>query len=230
MKKLLVLLVVLGITSAAGAVDIVDIVISSWGPAGQGDDPFVIGTEPIDPTQEITLYPSEWINLDIVYIDDGSGIGLISLALDIIVTGGPVTLYLGELGPASDNTLLTFPPGAWDLINMPPSQPPISFIGPFDDGTYSTVANIDLSFSAGLMGVPGVPVVALDHILLHCDGVSEVPIIITLVDNPGSNAGGTYNMVAATPGFGPGVTIIPEPMTIALLGLGGLTLLRKRRR
>ncbi len=227
-KKLMFLILVLGIASAANAVDVVDIVISGVGGVQETVDPWSVITDPITPTQNIEVFPSQWVSLDIVYTDDGTGTGLISLAMDVVVTG-PATLYLGELGPASGNTLLTFPTGAWDLIYAPPSQPPISFIGPFDDGTYATPASIDLSMNNGLMGEQGVPVVALDHLLLHCDGPGLVTV--TLVNNPLAVAGGTYNMAAVAPGFGNGVTItqiVPEPMTLSLLSLGGLLLKRKR--
>ena len=46
----------------------------------------------------------------------------------------------------------------------------------------------------------------------------------------GTALGGSFDNQFMTPGFSSGVvTIVPEPMTIALLGLGGLVLLRRRK-
>jgi hypothetical protein len=222
MKKLLVLMLVLGISSAATAVDVVDIVVSSVGPAQETTDPWAVVTDPIAPTDAITIGPSEWVDLDIVYRDDGTGVGLISLALQVIV-GGPGTLYVGETGLAADNTLLTFPPGAWDLGTVPAA---ISFINEVDAGK---VYQIDLGMNTGLMGEPGTDVIALDHLLLHCDGEGDVSV--TVVNDFTTAAGATFNMMTGMPEFGPGVTItqIPEPMTLALLGLGGLFLVRRKK-
>ena len=58
MKKLLVLVLVLGISSVASAVGTIDLVISSYGPD--------LPTQPIDPVKDITIAPSEWVNLDII--------------------------------------------------------------------------------------------------------------------------------------------------------------------
>lgn len=85
MKKLLVLLVVLGITAGASAV-IIQPVISS------------LNGQAIDPVTEITIMPSDVINFDLVLIDAA---GMILMSLDAIV---------GIIGPGTlDATDLTWP-------------------------------------------------------------------------------------------------------------------------
>lgn len=209
MKKLLVLLLVLGITSVANA-GIIDIVIVSWGP---GPDPV---TTPIDPTKEITLNPSEWVNIDIIYSTDIETQWLSQCFVEVTLTG-LASMYVDDL---------TFPVGAWDTDPM------------YTPGITEVVANKQylLQYSAGMAG-SGVPYpggIAIDHILVHCDG-QPGEVIITIAD---AAVGGIGSMENDPPGmigmgltYGGPITIIqvPEPMTIALLGLGGLFLLRRRK-
>ena len=116
-------------------------------------------------------------------------------------------------GPGTlDISQLTTPPG-WDPgFHVDPREIEPGKIYEFGEGNFS--------------GGPQ-PGIQLDHILMHCDGLGDV--IITLRDG---TQGGTAQLADfATPEFG-SITIhqIPEPMTMGLLGLGGLGLLRRRRR
>ena len=61
------------------------------------------------------------------------------------------------------------------------------------------------------------PIVAGDHIQVNIIGVSEGSSVLTLYANDGVTVLDTAS-----------ITVIPEPMTIALLGLGGLFLRRRR--
>jgi hypothetical protein len=73
-------------------------------------------------------------------------------------------------------------------------------------------------------GAPG-PVVAF--YLIHCDDYGDVTATLTA----STGYGGSMDINYGTPQIGGTITIhqIPEPMTIALLGLGGLALLRRRK-
>jgi hypothetical protein len=204
MKKLLVLLLVFGITSIANAA-LIDVVIVSWGP---GPDS---GTTPINPTDHITLNPSEWIDVDLVFTPDGSEhLSQASLELTLV---GNASMYLDDL---------TFPPGAWDT---PPFSPGITEVVPGKQYI--------IQYGEGMAGAGTVDII-IDHILIHCDGEpDEVILSITadvLLGGIGSMTS-DYKMIGMGLEFGPGITItqIPEPMTIALLGLGGLFLLRRRK-
>jgi hypothetical protein len=155
---------------------------------------------PIDPVTEITIDMSDEINMDIIYTNEGAP-GL--LGLDSIVTAtGPGSLDVSQL--------------TW----------------PFDEGfnrTIEYVPGTSYNISTGSFG--GInDTIAVDHVLLHCD---LVPGDVFVVMSPDTAGGGSIH-VDGSPyqgTWGPGVTVhqIPEPMTIALLGLGGLALLRRRK-
>ena len=147
---------------------------------------------------------SDDINLDIVY--DGTAPPLWNLQVGIVASG-PGTL---------DMTSLTEPSGAWD---------------PFGTIIIENTAGKDysLAYTAGTAGTGILGAgIALDHILLHCDDADQV--ILTMSD---WNYMGMVSMDGMGPltGFGAPVVVnqIPEPMTIALLGLGSLFLLRRRK-
>ena len=57
----------------------------------------------------------------------------------------------------------------------------------------------------------------------------EADAILTIANDP--TFGGSFTLAGATPEYGAPITVsvIPEPMTLSLLGLGGLALIRRRR-
>jgi hypothetical protein len=160
---------------------------------------------PIEPVKEITIFQTDVVNFDVVYDAGQEWFGW-SLSLDMLVTG-PGTL---------DISTITRPTGYWNAdlskITATPTGALLDFVAN-DIGT-----------------VP--PGIVLDHFLLHCDDMGDV--IVRLVENPNTSAGATletdgsdlYELLA-----GPGIIIhqVPEPMTLTLLGLGGLFLARRKK-
>jgi hypothetical protein len=116
MKKLVTLLSVLAVTSAASAVTIIEPWISS------------LNGQPIEPTKEITINESDVINFDIVYFPDGAmDLG----SLDTIVSvDGMGTLDLSMLtwpGPPP-------PPGILEIVPGKEYQVSITFFAAMGQG------------------------------------------------------------------------------------------------
>jgi hypothetical protein len=203
MKKLLVLFLVFGMASMANA-SLVELWIVSRGPAPDQ-------TVPIDPTKEITIEPSEWIDIDLIYTaDDAFSYPLDNLSVQITAVGA-ATLDMTAL----TNTGLP----VW-------SQDPI-----FSPGVTENVPGKDyyLQYSVGMDGTGMMnDGAAIDHILLHCD---EYPgdVTVAMVDYVFAGAG-TVDWSMLPMRFGDPLIVhqIPEPMTVVLLGLGGLLLRRRR--
>jgi MYXO-CTERM domain-containing protein len=70
------------------------------------------------------------------------------------------------------------------------------------------------------------PLVLVDNILFHCN--EATPVIVQLIANAGTRIDGV-DVPAGTVMDEILITQTPEPMTLGLLGLGGLGLLRRRR-
>jgi hypothetical protein len=207
MKKLIVLLFVLALVNVANA-GYVDLQISSVGPSETG-------TLPIPPVSQITIDPSMWVDVDVVYYPQGDNT-IWSLSKEMVITG-PAEASIG--GAVST-------PGAPLLITWKPTwNPDLSQITILLNGNplLDTVAN-DLGSVA--------PGVVLDHFLIHCTGPQDVTV--ALVENPSTKAGGSYELdVDQNPqplAGGNGIVIHqPEPMTLTLLGLGSLFLARRKK-
>jgi hypothetical protein len=176
MKKLLVLLLVLGMASAANATLQISV---------NGDK------EPV--SSEIWLEPSQELTLDIwtdAIIEQGVGEGYWALSTGELgsISGGV------PLGNGTDTTIYA---GASSYVP--------------GEGVWGGVGAVNQSsYAAGT--------VLYDQIIFHCAGEGDA--VVTL-----------YWDIFGTDEVIDSVTIhqIPEPMTVALLGLGGLFLLRRRK-
>jgi hypothetical protein len=213
MKKLLVLMLVLGLASAASAavIEVVPVDVGqSGGRLGGVDDPLeesdVIGIKIVLNGNPYPDYPSydgyllSSMDLDLHIVGPGSmDVGTVDKA------GAPVWQYNAGLSP----------------------------FGVVDDGDISN--GLDQ-----IAGVALTPVQAGDlmwDLLIHCDGPGDVVVDLTL---NGQTDYSTFKTPSGQPYPGEwimatqedlkGLVIhqVPEPMTIALLGLGGLFLRRRK--
>lgn len=197
-KKLLVLFAVLALTQVASAA-LLDLQIVS------------LNGEAIPAVKEITIKPSDWINIDIVLTGTAAEY-IFAMDAELRITGaGSLDLSQiteGDVGWVASYSMTEPIEGGYWILRVNDAYPPSG--GPLD-----------------------VPHLALDHILMHCDAEpGEVIISLVGVDTAGGSVivDADYNQLLG-PDFGGPLTItqIPEPMTIALLGLGGLFLLRRRK-
>jgi hypothetical protein len=211
MKKLFALVVVLSLATTASAA--VPGTIELWIVSLNG--------QTIPAVKEITISPSDVINMDIVY-DGRPDYYLFGLGYRITASGG-----LGAL----DMTQMTYDP-EWD--------PQWEIMDEIVAGR-----EYEHQVSALDMGIEAVspPIWVLDHILFHCEGLTgygqiydDVYIDVEDLDPGNPTYTNEWNPLVVPADiqplvFGPGVIVhqIPEPVTLTLLGLGGLALIRRRR-
>jgi len=181
MRKLLILMSVLGMASVANAALHISV---------NGD--------PNPPDSKYVLSPSETLKLDIwTDADIRPDIGEGYWALVTARTGAMISNGIGLPGcPIWDGAANAGIPG----------------LRPASDGVWGVIT---------LDTVPSIPAgsVIYDDIILHCTGDVEYVIELYRTDFQ------TSTLVDSVVIHG----IIPEPMTFALLGLGRLVLLRRRK-
>lgn len=180
MKKILVLLMVLGMSSWAYA-GMIDVVIDGYDDNDQSGD----------------ISPSDLIYIKITVGDGYGGSGGYDLDLHV---SGPGTLQEVDGGPTANHQMGM---GMW---------------------VYSGIANnsIDRMVEVSMGSMPGDLIWGL---AIHCDGEGDVLVDLTL------NGTTRVDGVVLTEADLGDLVIkqVPEPMTIALLGLGGLLALRRRK-
>jgi hypothetical protein len=222
MKKLLAMLLVLGLANFASATMSFNLVPTQGGHGFSPDDP---------------LLPSEWVEIDIVY---GGDVPLWNTGDLTVTIEGPGEFCGADAGMYEPPTLPIeevwtwhpkFDPSYMYLDIVP--NPGIHNIEVVDSSKIIVGGTTDLQ---SYLGIPAGDIL-IDHLNIHCTGRGEVIVTVT----PSTSSAGTSGMptywddqllVEDAQALGSSITIyqIPEPMTIGLLGLGGLGLIRRRRR
>jgi len=227
MKKMLVLMLVLGMATLANAtvIDVVTVGLGSLGNAGTSTDPLEIG-ESIEIQIQLASNPypgTQYPSYD--------GYLLSTMDLDLHISG-PGTMDVGTTGmqgqPVWQYNTGLYPFGVVDdsdLSNgldqvsgvaMPPIAPPTS-------------------------GTTG-PIPLLWDLIITCEGEGNIIIDLTLKgtteyspDSDGTGASpypnppGAWTLATEADLGDLIIHNVPEPATVALLGLGGLFLLRRKK-
>lgn len=186
MKKLLVLLVVLGLTSFANAGLI-----------------FTIDGEPQPPV--ITLAPSETVVLDL-HLDGVQNIQCYQLTYTL----------------SNEQAEFLNPAMAFDNVVFPWGSIAPGKVNAYDqDGICSWVEIAADNIFSAAQG----PLDLMDGLILHC--LDSTPVTMTVTVSASTTINGELIPVG-TILHELDIIQVPEPMTIALLGLGGLLLRRRR--
>jgi len=206
MKKLMILFIVLGLVSVANA-GVIDITITS------------LNGQTIDPVKEITIMPTDVIDFQIVFNAPNTEY-LFGLSATITVSG-----------PGSLDYSI-FEPRTWDEDNE------MWVIGPdvttgYDPELHAQIGDslVEGASAKGKRGT-GAEVWIVKDLLLHCDRAGTVLLYLTDYLPGGGSKVVDTNLVEVPWNYGPGVVIhqiIPEPMTLTLLGLGSLFLARRKK-
>ena len=228
MKKLLVLVLVLGMASMASAA-------------------FQLSVNGQLAPDEITLEPSDWIELDI-HIDPGTVFNGGDLA--IVLSNNQGRLDCADISfPAATMRSLVF--GMWVLEDAKGLGGSYAVVEGLSSAQRTVISGGDLLWNAennaeleGPWGggfVPEVPAnsypILMEGLMFHCEEETDVEISLVALYGLGMFEhdvdGGVVGIIPIAEAGEVLDTImvrqIPEPMTMSLLGLGGLALLRRRR-
>lgn len=192
MKKLIVLFIILGMVSVANA-GMIDLWITS------------LDGQAIDPVKEITILPSQEVDLTMVFV--GVDQNLYSLSEDLVLSG----------------------PG--EFVALDGIKLDDNYSDAFFNEIFPSAGNIGFSLVAGLNDGAGDGADVAWDIIVHC--LDAGTVTFDLVANSTYPAGVTIvnpQMELFVEFSGATINQIPEPMTIGLLGLGGLFALRRRKK
>jgi hypothetical protein len=234
MKKLLILGLVLGMASMANAAMLLTVngTLLADLPNDPGDPPnkphgSIPSTGAMEPggggtytPGEIWLEPSDWIEIDMEMVSP-------------VCTAYDVLLELDN-AQAAFRVPYWVPPVGWD----PGYWADITFVADFTlmpSAPFQTIGPQAIRFGGAMKAGEYMfgPATIFTDLMLHCEEATDVVLTLSCADAAG-------NVYYLSPGVEEGpwqtgdimdVLIIhqPEPMTMALLGLGGLALIRRRR-
>ena len=154
------------------------------------------------------------------------------LSIDGSTTQSEISLAASEtfvLGLVSDSSTTGFVSSYFALI-APASLPDGSLGTPIADLTGETLFSVIQTYSDATLGdgyamtpatMGNIPA-GTWYTMTYTQNLANYPVVITLYGDDGTGAPDAGNEIDM-------VTVIPEPATIALLGLGGLLLRRRRR-
>ena len=233
MKKLLILGLVLGLASMANAGMLLTVngTLLADLPVDPAIPPDVYGTLPsagaMEPggggtyaPAEIWIQPSDWIEIDMEMVSVANTAYDVLLELSNAQAAFKVPYWI----PKS-----VFTPGHWENLTIVAEYTQLP-TAPFD-----TIGPQAIRFG-GTMGPEQYmmgPATIFTDLMIHCEEATDVVLTLSVADENGCNFIKDYDMNVE--GWLTGdimdVLIIhqPEPMTMALLGLGGLALIRRRR-
>ena len=196
MKKLLVVLMVLGMASMANAMLQISV-------NGQLDVP----------DTAISLLPSQSVMIDI----HGVAPETLTPIDQWLIVEGPGTVAGGVLLYGGNGSVLKGPiDGTWP----PPDDVVIGWLQGLGYQTnqayYMNFVEMTTSAPPSMLGK------LVDEIILHCEGPGEVLLTLANIYDDGM---GTVTITVSDTQL---IHQIPEPITVALLGLGGLFLRRRK--